>query len=169
MLKSSKGDIGCYENQKMDSFDLINSSDYYRMQSKDSPYQSLDEKKLNSENTDINDRGDYYNKNVDDRIDKMSPEEKEKFYVDVTVNYISRENVPEDDIIFLRNDNVYEGDLYNGDDTILLPPGIYKLISSEIGGHDADFGEINLLTPGEKVTIIVDYNTFSASREDDRK
>ena len=27
---------------------------------KDSPYQSLDEKKLNSENTDINDRGDYY-------------------------------------------------------------------------------------------------------------
>ena len=136
---------------------------------KDSPYQSLDEKKLNSENTDINDRGDYYNKNVDDRIDKMSPEEKEEFYVDVTVNYISRENVPEDDIIFLRNDNVYEGDLYNGDDTILLPPGIYKLISSEIGGYDADFGEINLLTPGEKVTIIVDYNTFSASREDDRK
>ena len=116
---------------------------------KDSSYQSLDEKKLNSENTDINDRGDYYNKNVDDRIDKMSPEEKEEFYVDVTVNYISRENVPEDDIIF--------------------PPGIYKLISSEIGGHDADFGEINLLTPGEKVTIIVDYNTFSASREDDRK
>lgn len=34
MLKSSKGDIGCYENQKMDSFDLINSSDCYRMQSK---------------------------------------------------------------------------------------------------------------------------------------
>ena len=136
---------------------------------KDSTYQTLDEKKLNSENTDINDRADYYDKNVDDRIDKMSPEEKEKFYVDVTVNYISRENVPEDDIIFLRNDNVYEGDLYDGDDTILLPPGIYKLISSEIGGHDADFGEINLLTPGEKVTIIVDYNTFSASRGDDRK
>lgn len=136
---------------------------------KDSTYQSLDEKKLNSENTDINDRADYYDKNVDDRIDKMSPEEKEKFYVDVTVNYISRENVPEDDIIFLRNDNVYEGDLYDGDDTILLPPGIYKLISSEIGGYDADFGEINLLTPGEKVTIIVDYNTFSASRGDDRK
>ena len=104
---------------------------------KDSTYQSLDEKKLNSENTDINDRADYYDKNVDDRIDKMSPEEKEKFYVDVTVNYISRENVPEDDIIFLRNDNVYEGDLYDGDDTILLPPGIYKLISSEIKGHDA--------------------------------
>ena len=136
---------------------------------KDSTYQSLDEKKLNSENTDINDRADYYDKNVDDRIDKMSLEEKEKFYVDVTVNYISRENVPEDDIIFLRNDNVYEGDLYNGDDTILLPPGIYKLISSEIGGHDADLGEINLFTPGEKVTIIIAYNTFSASREDDRK
>ena len=68
---------------------------------KDSPYQSLDEKKLNSENTDINDRGDYYNKNVDDRIDKMSPEEKEEFYVNVTVNYISRENVPVDDIILL--------------------------------------------------------------------
>jgi len=42
--------------------------------------------------------------------------------------------------------------------TVMIPfcsqPGIYKLISSEIGGHDADFGEINLLTPGEKVTII---------------
>ena len=88
----------------------------------------------------------------------------------MTVNYISRENVPEDDIIFLRNDNVYEGDLYDGDDTILLPPGIYKLISSEIKGHDADFGEINLLTPGEKGNnnrLII--NTFSASREDDRK
>ena len=43
---------------------------------KDSTYQSLDEKKLNSEKTDINDRADYYEKNVDDRIDKMSPERK---------------------------------------------------------------------------------------------
>ena len=46
---------------------------------KDSPYQSLDEKKLNSENTDINDRGVYYNKNVDDRIDNLSAEVKEEF------------------------------------------------------------------------------------------
>ena len=35
-------------------------------------------------------------------------------------------------IIFLRNDNVYKGDLYDGDDSIGLPPGIYRVISEKV-------------------------------------
>jgi len=35
----------------------------------------------------------------------MTEEEKEKFYVNLTVTYTGRENYGEDDIIFLRNDD----------------------------------------------------------------
>ena len=52
--------------------------------------------------------------------------------MNLTVTYTDRENYEEDDIIFLRNDNVYKGDLYDGDDTIELPPGIYKVISEKM-------------------------------------
>ena len=51
---------------------------------------------------------------------EMTDEEKEKFYVNLTLTYTGREYYEEDYIIFLRNDNVYEGDLYDGDDTIGL-------------------------------------------------
>ena len=73
----------------------------------------------------------------------------------------------EDDIIFLRNDNVYKGDLYDGDDTIGLPPGIYKVISEKIEGHDSDLGEIYLLTPGEAVIMNVDYTSLKATITND--
>ena len=79
----------------------------------DSAFQILDIEQLETDTTDINDRAEYYDKNVDDRIDEMTDEEKEKFYVNLTLTYTGREY-----IIFLRNDNVYEGDLYDGDDTI---------------------------------------------------
>ena len=95
-----------------------------------------------SYNSDIDDRAEYYEKNVEDCMDEMTSEEKEKYYVNLKVTYTGRENYEEDDIIFLRNDNVYKGDLYDGDDTIGLLPGVYKVISEKIEGHDSDLGEI---------------------------
>lgn len=133
----------------------------------DSVFQTLDIEQLETDTTDINDRAEYYDKNVDDRIDEMTDEEKEKFYVNLTLTYTGREYYEEDYIIFLRNDNVYKGDLYDGDDTIGLPPGIYKVISEKIEGHDSDLGEIYLLTPGEAVTMNVDYTSLKATITND--
>ena len=120
----------------------------------------MDEEQLDSERTDINDRAEYYEKYVDDKLDDMTKEEKLDYYVDLIVNYSGREGYEEDDIIFLRNDNVYEGDLYDGDDTISLPPGIYRVISEQVDGN---FGEIKLLTPGEEVVVEIDYDSRKAS------
>lgn len=123
-------------------------------------YAALDEEQLDSERTDINDRAEYYEKYVDDKLDDMTKEDKLDYYVDLTVNYSGREGYEEDDIIFLRNDNVYEGDLYDGDDTISLPPGIYRVISEQVDGN---FGEIKLLTPGEEVVVEIDYDSRKVS------
>ena len=124
----------------------------------DSAFQTLDIEQLETDTTDINDRAEYYDKNVDDRIDEMTDEEKEKFYVNLTLTYTGREYYEEDYIIFLRNDNVYEGD------TIGLSPGIYRVISSKAeGGRGAALGYIYLLTPGEDVTLNVDYTSSKAT------
>ena len=84
---------------------------------------------------------------MEDKLDDMTREEKLDFFVDVTVDYNGRDSHPEDDIIFLRNDNVYEGDLYDGDDTISLPPGVYRIISEQVDGN---LGEIKLLKKAKK-------------------
>ena len=110
-----------------------------------------------------------YEKYVEDKMDKMSESEKLNYYVNVKVNYIGRENYDDDDIIFLRNDNVYKGDLYDGDDSIGLPPGIYRVISEKVDGHQSNFGEISILKPGEDVTLNVDYNSYKASISSDEK
>lgn len=124
----------------------------------DSAFQTLDIEQLETDTTDINDRAEYYDKNVDDRIDEMTDEEKEKFYVNLTLTYTGRKYYEEDYIIFLRNDNVYEGD------TIGLSPGIYRVISSKAeGGRGAALGDIYLLTPGEDVTLNVDYTSSKAT------
>lgn len=128
-----------------------------------SPYEKLSEEQLDSDTTDINDRADYYEKYVEDRMDHMTKEEKlNHYYVNLTVKYNGRESYEKDDIIFLRNDNVYEGDLYDGDEEISLPPGVYRIISEKVEGHDSNFGEIKLLTPGEDVVLNVDYNSLKA-------
>ena len=53
----------------------------------DSAFQTLDIERLESETTDIDDRAEYYDKYVDDRIDEMTEKEKEKFYVNLTLTY----------------------------------------------------------------------------------
>ncbi len=128
-----------------------------------SPYEKLSEEQLDSDTTDINDRSDYYEKYVEDRMDHMTKEEKlHHYYVNLTVNYSGRESYEKDDIIFLRNDNVYKGDLYDGDEEISLPPGVYRIISEKVEGHDSNFGEVKLLTPGEDVVLTVDYHSLKA-------
>lgn len=66
----------------------------------DSAFQTLDIEQLETDTTDINDRAEYYDKNVDDRIDEMTDEEKEKFYVNLTLTYTGRKYYEEDYIIF---------------------------------------------------------------------
>ena len=67
--------IGCSQDTDTDS---------------DSAFQILDVEQLESDTTDIEDRAEYYDKYVDDRIDELT--------------YIGRENYEGDNIIFLRND-----------------------------------------------------------------
>ena len=139
------------------------SNNKHMVSKNNSPYEKLSEEQLDSDTTDINDRSDYYEKYVEDRMDHMTKEEKlNHYYVNLKVNYSGRESYKEDDIIFLRNDNVYEGDLYDGDEEISLPPGVYRIISEKIEGHDSNFGEVKLLTPGEDVVLTVDYHSLKA-------
>ena len=126
-------------------------------------YQELSKEKVDSDTTDINDRADYYEKNVENKMEKMTDEQKLNYFVNVKVNYIGIENYDEDDIIFLRNDNVYKGDLDNGDDEIGLPPGVYRVLSEKVDDSHSILGEIDLLTPGEDVTLNVDYNSYKAN------
>lgn len=138
--------------------------------SKNASYEKLDKEKLDSYTTDINDRAAYYEKNVENRLEHMTQDEKlSRYFVNLKVEYSGIDNYKEDDIIFLRNDNVYKGDLYNGDDEISLPPGIYRVISEKVEGGRDIFGEIDLLTPGENVVLKVDYNSFHAYISGDQK
>ena len=64
----------------------------------------------------------------------------------------------------LRNDNAYVGDLYDVDDTIGIATGIYRVISSKTEeGQGAALGDIYILTPGEDITLNVDYNSVKAT------
>ena len=51
----------------------------------DSAFQTLDIEQLETDTTDIDDRAEYYDKYVDDRIDEMTDEERKKFDVKLTV------------------------------------------------------------------------------------
>lgn len=136
----------------------------------DYTFEKLDEKQLDSDTTDINDRAKYYEKHVEGEMQKMTREESiANFFVNLKVNYSGIDQYKEDDIIFLRNDNVYKGDLYDGDDTISLPPGIYRVISEKIEQEKAILGEIKLLTPHEDVVLNVDYNAACAYISSDKK
>ena len=133
-------------------------------------FEKLDEKQLDSYTTDINDRAAYYEKHVEGVMDNMTREESiSNYFVNLKVNYSGIDQYEKDDIIFLRNDNVYKGDLYDGDDTISLPPGIYRVISEKIEQEKAILGEIKLLTPHEDVVLNVDYNAACAYISSDKK
>ena len=131
-------------------------------------YQSLSEEKLDTDTTTVEERAAYYDKYVDNIFEEMTDAEKLNYYVNIKVNYTGRENFEGDNIIFLRNDNVYEGDLFDGDDTIGIAPGVYRIISAK-AEENGNFGDITILTPGEDITLNVDYNNYKVTVDEGQK
>ena len=117
----------------------------------------LDPEKLDSETTDINDRADYYEKYVTEPSDNMDEEERSKYRVTLHMIYKNAEQYQQDMIIFLRNDNVVEGSMDVGEPDIGLLPGVFRVISMMIEGHDSNLGEIEILEPGMEYTLTIDY------------
>ena len=129
-------------------------------------YSDLNINKINSSTTTVADRRKYYDENVDDLIYKMNDVEKESYYVSLDVEYIGENNYPNDDLIFLRNDDVVIGDIRNSSNQIQLTPGIYRVGSHQVYENNGILGEIELLTPGEKAKLVVNYDTKTATIEE---
>lgn len=123
----------------------------------DQKIKKLDPEKLDSETTDINDRADYYEKYVTEPGDDMDEEERSKYRVTLHMIYKNAEQYQQDMIIFLRNDNVVEGSMDVGEPDIGLLPGVFRVISMMIEGHDSNLGEIEILEPGMEYTLTIDY------------
>ena len=121
-------------------------------------YQELDRSMIVTEETSVEERKSYYEQYVDNIIAQMSEKEKEQYYIEVSIEYSGEEAYSGDNIVFLRNDNVYKGDTINTDDKVKLPPGIYRVISRDVKDNDGVLGEIELLVPGEPVTLKIDYD-----------
>ena len=129
----------------------------------------LDPEKLDSETTDINDRADYYEKYVTEPGDDMDEEERSKYRVTLHMIYKNAEQYQQDMIIFLRNDNVVEGSMDVGEPDIGLLPGVFRVISMMIEGHDSNLGEIEILEPGMEYTLTIDYAQKKAILSDYKK
>lgn len=121
-------------------------------------YQELDRSMIITEETSVEERKSYYEQYVDNIIAQMSEKEKEQYYIEVSIEYSGEEAYSGDKIVFLRNDNVYKGDTINIEDKVKLPPGIYRIISRDVKDNDGVLGEIELLVPGEPVTLKIDYD-----------
>ena len=126
-------------------------------------YKELNRNMIITEETSIADRKEYYKNNVDDIVDNMTEQEKDDYYVKISVEYVGSEVYKGDDLVFLRNDNVYKGDIKNTEDDLELTPGIYKVISEDVIENNGDLGEIELLTPGEEVTLTINYDEKTAT------
>ena len=98
------------------------------------------------------------------KIKKLDPEKLDSVYKNA-------EQYQQDMIIFLRNDNVVEGSMDVGEPDIGLLPGVFRVISMMIEGHDSNLGEIEILEPGMEYTLTIDYAQKKAilSDYDDHK
>ena len=132
------------------SFDLMNSNNDIEA------YSTLDKSKIDY-NIDIEDREDYYTTNVEEVITDMSEEELNEYYIDVNVNYIGNENIPKENIIFLRSDNYIVGSIKSDQNFIQIEPGLYEVITSS----QKSVGEMEALTPGKEIDLTIDYNKKS--------
>ena len=128
--------------------------------------EKLDPEKLNSETTDINDRADYYEKYITEPSDHMDKEEMDQYRVTLHMVYKNAEAYQEDMIIFLRNDNVVEGSMDVGEPDIGFLPGVFRVISMMLEGHDANLGEIEILEPRTEYTLTIDYKQKKAILSD---
>ena len=127
-------------------------------------YAPLDRNKIDSETTTVADRAEYYKETVDHVVKRMTEEEQDAFYVTLNVVYAS-EIIPNDNLIFFRNDDVYEGDIRSSETQIQVVPGIYSVISHKTEENNGNLGEIELLVPGEVVTLVIDYDAHTATLE----
>lgn len=115
----------------------------------------LDEQKLDSKSTSVTTRRDYYAKHVDSLVDRMNKKEKKEYYVTVEINQVDLSEYNEYTIFFLRNDNRGVDYFHTGDNSIMLPPGVYRILSCREELDDEALGEIAILSPGKKVTLEV--------------
>ena len=100
---------------------------------------------------------------MDDVVDGMTDEEQDAFFVTVNVVYEGEDILYGDILCFFRNDDVYEGDVRTPSKITAVVPGIYSIISVDADDDHSNFGEIELLVPGEEVTMIVDYDACTAT------
>lgn len=117
---------------------------------------TLSEKKLASNSTTVSERREYYAKHVDTLVDRMSKKEKKAYYVTVEIKQLDRSEYNEYDIFFLRNDNRGVDYFHSGENALLIPPGIYRILSCREDLDDEALGELAILSPSEKVTLEVD-------------
>ncbi len=118
-------------------------------------YKKLDRSKVETSSTSIDERREYY-EGMDSMIDDMSDEEYEKYCIKLNVEYINPDL--SDTIMFLRNDDVYKGDLKTTEHHTKLAPGVYRVISLRLPKDQAVFGEIEILESGKTVTLTLDYD-----------
>ena len=125
--------------------------------SKDEPkYPALDRSKIDYD-VDMKDRKSYYSENVEVKVTHMPEEELNEYLIDVNVDYIDYENVPRENIIFLRSDNRLVGNIKSDQHFIQIKPGLYEVITSSLGS----VGEMEALTPGKAIDLTIDYTNKS--------
>lgn len=125
----------------------------------------LDRKMLDTETTDIDDRAEYYDTHVTHVMNYMDEDEKADYRVKINMKYVGAEEYKGDYISFLRNDNVISGFVYTLEvEDTELRPGIYQAISSELDEEHCNFGEFEILTPGEEITLEIDYTTHTVRK-----
>lgn len=127
----------------------------------DYEFEALNPAKVDTQTTDIEDRSDYYQEHVTRLRDYMDQDEKEHFYIKINMEYKNADDYSYDNFAFIRNDNVYMGDIPLGGESVMLPPGVYRIISAKVEENRGAFGEIAILTPGAEITLVVDYKTQS--------
>lgn len=126
---------------------------FMNRESNDTTYASLDKSKIDYD-VDFDERNDYYRTNVEELLTAMSEEERNNYYIDVHVEYIGAENIPIENIIFLRSDNLLDGNIKSNQNFIQISPGLYEVITSSLGS----VGEMEALTPGKAIDLTIDYN-----------
>ena len=128
-------------------------------------YEKLDEQKINSEQTDVEQRRAYYEEHVDHLIRDMDDAEKDQYHIKINMKYKNESEYQAHHLVFIRNDNVYKGDIAVGESQMALSPGIYQVVSvdmtsdSQENSANLDLGEFEILTPGAEITMLVDYKT----------
>lgn len=135
--------------------DRQNAQDKQNIQNKESNYEILDEQMLDSENTTVAERREYYDDHVDSLVDNMTDQEKEEYYVTVNIKKLDDAFNPYS-VYLSRNDNESVDNISIEEDCEKLPPGVYRIITyADNLEEDMAIGELAILSPGEEVTLKV--------------